>query len=73
MRRSETAKFSRSYVPGERVLVPPSMMCADPCNLESELRRLENLDVDWLHFDLMDAHFVPNMPLGLEALRALRT
>lgn len=48
------------------------MMCADPCHLERELRRLEHLKVDWLHFDLMDAHFVPNMPLGLEVLRALR-
>jgi len=54
------------------VLLAPSMMCADPCHLERELRRLEHLKVDWLHFDLMDAHFVPNMPLGLEVLRALR-
>jgi pentose-5-phosphate-3-epimerase len=59
-------------VPTAPVLLAPSMMCADPCHLESELHRLERLEVDWLHFDLMDAHFVPNMPLGLEALRALR-
>ena len=47
-------------------------MCADLCNLESDVKALESIGVDLLHFDLMDAHFVPNMPIGLELLSQLR-
>ena len=54
------------------VLVAPSIMCADLCNLESDIKALESVGVDLLHFDLMDAHFVPNMPIGLELLSQLR-
>jgi len=56
--------------PGVRV--SPSLMCADLCRLEDEVRRLEEVGADFLHFDLMDAHFTPNMPLGLEMIRRLR-
>jgi len=54
------------------VLLAPSIMCADICHLEEGVRRLEKAGADLLHFDIMDAHFVPNMPLGLEVLRGLR-
>ena len=47
-------------------------MCADLCRLEADVRQLEAVGVDFLHFDLMDAHFVPNMPLGLALLEQLR-
>jgi len=56
----------------ERVEIAPSMMCVDPLNFESELRRVEALGVEMLHLDIMDGHFVHNMPLGLGLITALR-
>lgn len=54
------------------VKIAPSLMCADFCHMESAVRQLERCGVDLLHIDIMDAHFVPNMPLGLELLKHLR-
>lgn len=48
-------------------------MCADAARLEDEVRALEEVGADYIHFDLMDSHFVPNMPLGLGVLSALRS
>ena len=53
--------------------ISPSVMCADLCNLETDIRDLETAGIDMLHFDLMDAHFVPNMPIGLALIQQLRT
>lgn len=54
------------------IQIAPSVMCADLCNLESDIRALEAAGIQMLHFDLMDAHFVPNMPIGLALLQQLR-
>jgi ribulose-phosphate 3-epimerase len=54
------------------VKLAPSMMCADMGHFEEELRRLEAGRCEWLHWDLMDAHFVPNMPLGLGLIQQAR-
>jgi len=53
------------------VLISPSMMCVDPLNFESALRQVERLGVDMLHMDIMDGHFVPNLPMGLAVVQAL--
>ncbi len=54
------------------VQIAPSIMCADQCHLEESIRGLESAGADLLHFDLMDTHFTPNMPLGLVTLEQLR-
>lgn len=55
----------------EPVRFSASLMCADQLNLESHLRQLEAMGVHYLHVDLMDAHFTPNMPVGLVVLEQL--
>ncbi|MCC6933317.1 MAG: ribulose-phosphate 3-epimerase [Deltaproteobacteria bacterium] len=52
------------------VIVSASLMCADMGYYADDLKKIENSGCQWLHFDVMDAHFVPNMPAGLAMLDA---
>ncbi len=54
------------------VAISPSLMCADMGRLEDEVRILEGIGVEMIHFDIMDGRFVPNLPLGLGVLKDLR-
>lgn len=49
-----------------------SLITLDHCNLESQIRTLERGGVKLLHVDILDGHFSPSMPLGLETVRQLR-
>lgn len=57
----------------EAVKVYASIMCADWRNLEREMTQLEEAGIDGFHFDIMDGHFVPNLTMGFDVVRALRT
>ncbi|MBQ7578114.1 MAG: ribulose-phosphate 3-epimerase [Synergistaceae bacterium] len=53
-------------------IISPSLICLDMCNLESQIRILEQAGINTLHVDILDGHFSPSMPLGLDTVRQLR-
>ena len=56
----------------EKCIISPSLICMDMCNLESQIRILEQSGIQVLHVDILDGHFSPSMPLGLDTVRQLR-
>lgn len=55
------------------VTISPSLLSADFLNLKADVDRLNGIDNLWLHLDIMDAHFVPNLTFGEPVLRNLKT
>ena len=56
----------------EKCVISPSLICLDMCNLESQAKTLEQSGIELLHVDILDGHFSPSMPLGLDTVRQLR-
>lgn len=54
------------------IYTPSLISCCDLCNVESSVRALEQAGVEMLHVDILDGHFSPSMPLGLDTVRQLR-
>lgn len=57
----------------EKCILSPSLISVcDMCNLEHSVHQLEEAGIEMLHVDILDGHFSPSMPLGLDTVRQLR-
>lgn len=68
--------FGAAFIPVEekmkKALISASIMCADILNMGKALKEIEQAGIQYIHSDIMDNHFVPNMMLSMEFLNKLR-